>query len=185
VAIITAAHKKEAAERLALAEKVSRRWRISVADVARIAKAIAQSEIDPLYTIHGHELVVPPYEPKKYTARYEWDMEYLSIAPDPFEHCNILEMLNRYETDSQNGYSLMKRNSDNDARVIGNQLAWARFLAVRHPHPLMREWFEGYGEAITSGTVVQYTKDFLVRCEAMGFDVSFDDKGAPVSLRRI
>ena len=156
-----------------------------MADVARIANAIAQSEIDPLYTIHGHKLYVPPYEPKKYTSRYEWDMESLSIVPDPFDHCNILDMLRRYENDSQNGHILMSLSDADDARVLGNQLAWARFLAVRHPHPLMREWFQGYSHAIGAGTVVEYTIDFLLRCKAMGFEVSLDAKGSPVSLRRI
>jgi hypothetical protein len=183
--LITPERKQQAAKMLGLCKTLSKRWRISVSDVARIANAIAQSEIDPLYTIHGHEFAVFSDNPKKFTARFECDFEALSIPPEPFERCNLLAMLDRYEHDSKNGFRLMSQGDEDNERVLRNQLAWARFFAVRHPHPLMREWFQGFGEALKTGRVVEYTMDFLERCREIGFEVSFDGKGSVVSLKKV
>jgi hypothetical protein len=108
------------------------------------------------------------------------DLPLLKDAPSPIEKCNLNEALRDYERDSDACALLLQRDL-RTKEVIANQMGWCRWLCVRHPSGLMREWFWEFGEAILSGECVAFAERVREEAKRRGFKVT--SEGAALTMK--
>jgi hypothetical protein len=109
------------------------------------------------------------------------DLPVLKGHPSPFDY-DLDEALKDYERDSDACALLLERDL-RTKEVIANQMGWCRWLCVRHPSGLMREWFWEFGEAILSGECVAFAERVRAEARRRGFKVTSD--GAALTMKEI
>jgi hypothetical protein len=158
----------------ALHQAVADKFGMTIREVAIVAKRLAIR--DPLHFVYGQPIIIEPEKPPTSRACVDpenVDLLALTDVPEPFAQCDLMNALWDYERDCMS-CALLLRHGERTEQVINNQLGWARFLAVRHPDALMREWFAEFEQAILAGEVEAWARRVKADCERLGFTVTSD-----------